>query len=176
MQLHPPIAWAVPSAPMWAPVLTVLPSLKNNVNFNDFKRSLNGSLPFPIIAFIILIAFTVFPVVDYFYNTTRQSGTPYSLVYIFFDSSSLFYTAFELLQVGMVLCGMMTAAKSFYFWLSKKQVNVYLSIGVTRTRMFINRLVSGAITLFASVFVPFTIIYLMNVAELVKGEKHGKND
>ena len=146
--------------------MTSQKSLKNNVNFNDFKRSLNGSLPFPIIAFIVLIAFTVFPVVGYFYNTTRQPGEAYGLVYIFFDSSSIFYSAFELLQVGMVLCGMMTAAKSFYFLLSKKQVNVYLSLGVTRTRMFINRLVSGAITLFTSVFVPFTIIYLMNIAEL----------
>ena len=146
--------------------MTSQKSLKNNVNFNDFKRSLNGSLPFPLIAFIVLIAFTVFPVANFFYNTTRQPGEPFDLVYIFFDSSSLFYSAFELLQVGMVLCGMMTAAKSFYFLLSKKQVNVYLSLGVTRTRMFINRLVSGAITLFTSVFVPFTIIYLMNVAEL----------
>ena len=146
--------------------MTSQKSLKNNVNFNDFKRSLKGSLPFPAIALAVLIVFAVFPVVSYFYNTTRQPGTPYDLVYIFFDSSSLFYTAFELLQVGMVLCGMMTAAKSFYFLLSKKQVNVYLSLGVTRTRMFINRLVSGAITLFTSVFVPFTIIYLMNVAEL----------
>ena len=146
--------------------MTSQKSLKNNVNFNDFKRSLKGSLPFPAIAFAVLIVFAVFPIVGYFYNTTRQPGTPYDLVYIFFDSSSLFYTAFELLQVGMVLCGMMTAAKSFYFFLSKKQVNVYLSLGVTRTRMFVNRLVSGAITLFVSVFVPFTIIYLMNVAEL----------
>ena len=146
--------------------MTSQKSLKNNVNFNDFKRSLKGSLPFPAIALAVLIVFAVFPIVGYFYNTTRQPGTPYDLVYIFFDSSSLFYTAFELLQVGMVLCGMMTAAKSFYFLLSKKQVNVYLSLGVTRTRMFVNRLVSGAITLFVSVFVPFTSIYLMNVAEL----------
>ena len=146
--------------------MTSQKSLKNNVNFNDFKRSLKGSLPFPAIAFAVLICFTVFGVVGYFYNTTRQPGEAYDLVYIFFDSSSLFYSFFELLQVGMVLCGMMTAAKSFYFLLSKKQVNVYLSLGVTRTRMFINRLVSGIITLFTSVFVPFTIIYLMNVAEL----------
>ena len=146
--------------------MTSQKSLKNNVNFNDFKRSLKGSLPFPAIALAVLIVFAVFPVVGYFYDTTRQPGTPYDLVYIFFDSSSLFYTAFELIQVGMVLCGMMTAAKSFYFFLSKKQVNVYLSLGVTRTRMFVNRLVSGAITLFVSVLVPFTIIYLMNVAEL----------
>ncbi len=146
--------------------MTSQKSLKNNVNFNDFKRSLKGSLPFPAIALAVLMIFTVFPVVGYFYNTTRQPGTPYDLVYIFFDSSSLFYSAFEVLQVGMVLCGMMTAAKSFYFLLSKKQVNVYLSLGVTRTRMFLNRLASGAITLFVSVFVPFTIIYLMNIAEL----------
>lgn len=146
--------------------MTSQKSLKNNVNLNDFKRSLKGSLPFPAIALAVLIVFAVFPVVGYFYDTTRQPGTPYDLVYIFFDSSSLFYSSFELLQVGMVLCGMMTAAKSFYFFLSKKQVNVYLSLGVTRTRMFVNRLVSGAITLFVSVFVPFTIIYLMNVAKL----------
>lgn len=146
--------------------MTSQKSLKNNVNFNDFKRSLKGSLPFPAIAFAVLIVFAVFPIVGYFYNTTRQPGTPYDLVYIFFDSSSIFYSSFELIQVGMVLCGMMTAAKSFYFFLSKKQVNVYLSLGVTRTRMFVNRLVSGAITLFVSVFVPFTIIYLMNIAEL----------
>lgn len=146
--------------------MTSQKSLKNNINFNDFKRSLGGSLIFPAIAFVIIFFCVTAGIIDFFYGQTRDGVIKSDYVYIFFTQTSMFDSAFEMLQTGMVLCGMMTAAKSFYFLLSKKQVNVYLSLGVTRTKMFINRLVSGAITLFTSVFVPFTIIYLINMAEL----------
>ena len=54
----------------------------------------------------------------------------------------------------------------FYFFLvSKKQVNVFLSLGVTRNTMFINRTLSAIITLFASSFIPVFIVYLINIAK-----------
>ena len=146
--------------------MTSQKSLKNNVNFNDFKRSLLGSVLFPAIAFVVIFFFITAGIIDFFYGPTSDLVIKSDYVYIFFTQTSMFYSAFEMLQTGMVLCGMMTAAKSFYFLLSKKQVNVYLSLGVTRTRMFFNRLGAGAISLFTSVFVPFTVTYLINMAEL----------
>ena len=146
--------------------MTSQKSSKNNVNFNDFKRSLVGSLLFPAIAFVVIFFCVTAGIIDFFYGYTSDSVTKSEYIYVFFTQPSIFYSAFEMLQTGMVLCGMMTAAKSFYFLLSKKQVNVYLSLGVTRTRMFFNRLGAGAISLFTSVFVPFTVIYLINMAEL----------
>ena len=65
--------------------------------------------------------------------------------------------------VGMVLCGMLTALKSFYFMLSKKQVNVYLSLGIKRSTMVTNRLVSCVISLFVAVFVPIFMVYITNI-------------
>ena len=146
--------------------MTSQKSLKSNVDFNDFKRSLGGSLLFPAIAFVVIFFCATAGIIDFFYGQTRDGVIKSDYVYIFFTQTSMFYSAFEMLQTGMVLCGMMTAAKSFYFLLSKKQVNVYLSLGVTRTKMFLNRLVAGAISLFTSVFVPFTVTYLINMAEL----------
>ena len=146
--------------------MTSQKSLKNNVNLNDFKRSLLGSVLFPGIALAVIFIFNVMHIISFFYESRLQMITEYDYMYMFFDDVSIFYHDFSLLQTGMVLCGMMTAAKSFYFLLSKKQVNVYLSFGVTRTKMFLNRLGAGAISLFASVFAPFTVIYLINIAEL----------
>ena len=146
--------------------MTSQKSSKNNVNFNDFKRSLLGSVLFPAVALAVMLFCITAGVIDFFYGPISQTITEHDYVYIFFDDVSIFYDYFPLLQTGMVLCGMMTAAKSFYFLLSKKQVNVYLSLGVTRIRMFFNRLGAGAISLFTSVFVPFTISYLINMKEL----------
>ena len=45
--------------------MTSQKSLKNNVNANDFKRSLVGSILFPVIAFIVLFVFVTAPVIQY---------------------------------------------------------------------------------------------------------------
>ncbi len=143
--------------------MTSQKSLKNNVNRNDFKRSLMGSFAFPAIAFLVLFIFLTIPVIQYVTSQDYLVAKEHNEFSMFLTPGSTFQYAFELLPIGMVVCGMLTALKSFYYLLSKKQVNVFLSLGIKRNTMFTNRLISGVISLFVAVFVPILIIYITNI-------------
>ena len=144
--------------------MTSQKSLKNNVNTNDFKRSLVGSILFPAIAFIVLFVFVTAPVIQYVTSESYLLEKVHSEYTMFLAPGSTFSYMFDLLPVGMLACGMLTALKSFGFLLSKKQVNVFLSLGIKRNTMFVNRLISAIITLFVAVLVPMLIIFIINIA------------
>ena len=136
----------------------------NNVNRNDFVRSLKDSILFPAIAFIVLFFFMTCPVISYVTAEDFLMQTVHNEISVFLPQSSSFYYMFaEIVPAGMVACGMLTAAKSFYYLLSKKQVNVFLSLGVKRNTMLKNRILSAVVTLFTAVFVPMVIIYITNI-------------
>ena len=145
--------------------MTSQKSLKNNVNLNDFKRSLTGSLLFPTIAFIVLFLFVTAPIISYVTRDSFIKAAFHTEVQMFLAPSTTFYYSPELMFMGMVCCGALVAVKSYFFLVSKKQVNVFLSLGVTRNTMFINRTLSAIITLFASTFIPVFIVYLINIAK-----------
>lgn len=136
---------------------------RNKVNTKDFRRSLLGSLPFPAIVFLVLLIYLTIPVIQYVTSEEYAMAREHLEYSMFLAPESTFYYTFELLPIGMVFCGILTAVKSFYYLLSKKQVNVYLSLGIKRNAMFTNRLVSGVISLFVAVFVPILIIYITNI-------------
>ena len=144
--------------------MTSQKSLKNNVNTNDFKRSLIGSLLFPAIAFFVLFMFITFPVIQYVTSESYFVALEHNEYTMFLAPGSTFTFMFELIPIGMVACGMLTALKSFAFLLSKKHVNVYLSLGIKRNTMYFNRLVSAIINLFVAVLVPMLIIFIVNIA------------
>ena len=144
--------------------MTSQKSLKNNVNSNDFKRSLIGSLLFPAIALFVLFILVTYPVIAYVTSESYLVALEHNEYTMFLTPGSTFAFMFELLPIGMVICGMLTAVKSFWFLLSKKQVNVILSLGIKRNTMYINRLVSAIINLFVAVLVPMFIIFIVNIA------------
>lgn len=144
--------------------MTSQKSLKNNVSANDFKRSLVGSILFPAIAFFVLFMFVTFPIIQYVTSESYLMEKIHNEYTMFLAPGSTFSYMFDLLPVGMLACGMLTALKSFGFLLSKKQVNVFLSLGIKRTTMFVNRLISAIITLFVAVLVPMLIIFIINIA------------
>lgn len=143
--------------------MTSQKSSKNNVNLNDFKRSLLGSILFPAIALIVLLIVFTFPVISYVTSEEFLVVMEHEGVSMFVARNSLGSDLFPLFPIGMVLCGMMTAIKSFYYMLSKKQVNVFFSLGVNRKTMFINRILAGIISLFVAVLIPMLIIYIVNI-------------
>ncbi len=143
--------------------MTSQKSLKNNVNANDFKRSLFGSILFPAIAFLVLFVTLTVPVIKYVTSEEFALAREHNEISMFVAEGSAFNYAFELVPMGMIACGMFTAVKSFSYLLSKKQVNVYLSLGIKRNTMFVNRLLSGVLSLFLAVFVPMLVIYITNI-------------
>ena len=141
--------------------MTSQKSLKNNTNKKDFLRSLGGAALFPVIAFIVLSVTLTFPMLSELASSKVIVGG----VSYFISENSIFYYNSNLLYIGMTICGMLTAVKQYYFMMSKKQVNVYFSLGISRKRLFINRAVSSLILLFASVFIPGFLIYAANIVK-----------
>ena len=146
--------------------MTSQKSLKNNVNFNDFKRSLKESAMFPVIALFVLLFSVTFAVIDFVTSPSFiQSEGFGKIAQILLPNNNMFGDMPEYLFAGMTLCGLFMALKSFYFLLSKKQVNVYLSLGVTRTRMLVNKFLAAIVWLFLVTFIPIFIVFIVNVVK-----------
>ena len=102
--------------------MTSQKSLKNNVNKNDFKRSLIGSLPFPLIAFAILFTMVTIPVFQYVTAEEFLMAKEHTEISMFIKEHSTFYYSFDLLPIGMVICGMLTALKSLALCFQKSRL------------------------------------------------------
>ncbi len=68
--------------------------------------------------------------------------------------------------VLIALCGLAMAICTFNFITSKKQVNVYYSLGITRTKLFLGKYIAGTILLSASIFLPLFIMLIVNLGAL----------
>lgn len=66
----------------------------------------------------------------------------------------------------IALCGLAMAICTFNFITSKKQVNVYYSLGITRTKLFLGKYIAGAVLLSTSIFLPLFIMLVINLATL----------
>lgn len=140
-------------------------SSKNNVNFNDFKISLKAPLIYPLIALAVLLFTETFPVIKYIFSKEFITGDRKITHQIFLSPDSIFAYSVDYLFVGMFFCGLLIAFELFRFLISKKQVNVYLSVGLTRARMYFNRISAGIILLFVSSVLPIFITYLVNISQ-----------
>jgi len=64
------------------------------------------------------------------------------------------------------VAGIVTALFMFRFLLNKKDTSIYLALGITRTRLFINRSAAGILMIFFGIAVPMAVSYALNVAAL----------
>lgn len=142
--------------------MTSQKSLRNKVNLKDFERSFQGAWLFPLIALLVLFFSMVTPVIS-FIGKELGAQEKLSIISIFFGKSP-FIVDYNLLTWGMLICGFMVAARQFNFLMSKKSVNVYLSMGISRTTLYVNRSVSSLLMLAVAVFLPMTVLYGVNVS------------
>ena len=133
----------------------------DRVDANDLKRSFLSILPYSLVAFIALITFHVLPALSYVFSESfKTEKMQKSVLFIFLGSDSTFS---NFIQIGMVLCGMLMAFTMFQFLLKKKSVNVYLSFGMTRSKLYINRLFAAVLSLFAATFIPTFSTFIINL-------------
>lgn len=134
----------------------------DRVDSNDLKRSIKSILPYSAIAFLALIYFHVYPVAKYIRSEEfRRIRWKKEILSYFLTNENTFVT---FIQIGMVLCGALMAITLFRFLLTKKSVNVYLSFGISRSRLFLNRTCAAVFSLFAATFVPTVIAFIINLA------------
>ena len=133
----------------------------DRVDANDLKRSFINILPYSVIAFLALIMFHVQPVLSYVFSESfKTEKMQKDVLFYFLDSNNAFPS---FIQIGMVLCGMLMAFSLFQFLLKKKSVNVYLSFGMTRSKLYINRLFAAVLSLFVATFIPTFLTFIINL-------------
>lgn len=143
--------------------------LNDRVNLRDFLRSLLEACKAPIVA-LFFISFSVIGPVAKLAKALKQNLQymellkKHEMISYFggIKGEGEYYDAAPL-SILMVLCGMVVALSLFSFAFKKNSVNVYFSAGITRTRLFLNRIAAGAIELFAVALIPYLIVFLMNV-------------
>lgn len=133
----------------------------DRVDANDLKRSFLSILPYSIVAFFALVMFHVGPVLSYVFSESfKTEKMQKSVLFNFLGSDSTFSS---FIQIGMVICGMLMAFTMFQFLLKKKSVNVYLSFGMTRSKLYINRLFAAVLSLFVATFIPTFLTFIINL-------------
>lgn len=133
----------------------------DRVDANDLKRSFINILPCSVVAFLALIMFHVQPVLSYVFSESfKTEKMQKDVLFYFLDSNNVFPS---FIQIGMVLCGMLMAFSLFQFLLKKKSVNVYLSFGMTRSKLYINRLFAAVLSLFVATFIPTFLTFIINL-------------
>lgn len=133
----------------------------DRVDANDLKRSFLSILPYSVIAFLALIMFHVQPVLSYVFSESFKTEKMQKDVLFYFLNSNNVFPSF--IQIGMVLCGMLMAFTMYQFLLTKKSVNVYLSFGMTRSKLYINRLFAAILSLFVATFIPTFLTFIINL-------------
>lgn len=143
--------------------------LNDQVNLRDFLRSLLEACKAPIVV-LLFISFSVIGPVVKLAKALKQNLQYMELLkkheiisYFGGITSEGEYSDTAPLSILMVLCGIVVAFSLFSFAFKKNSVNVYFSAGITRTRLFLNRIAAGAIELFAVALIPYLIVFLMNV-------------
>ena len=76
---------------------------------------------------------------------------------------------------GCILIGMLCGVVMFRFLQDKKEATIFLSLGITRIQLFINRLVSGLIMILAGTAIPMVISMALNITALGTYEGMGRN-
>lgn len=143
--------------------------LNDRVNLRDFLRSLLGACKAPIVTILFLSFAVIGPVVE-FAKTLKKSLQYMELIknkeiisYFGGIKNPNEYSDSTPYAFLMIICGMAIALSLFSFAFKKNSVNVYFSVGLTRTRMFLNRLAAGTIWIFAVAIIPYLIVFLMNI-------------
>lgn len=143
--------------------------LNDRVNLRDFLRSLLEACKAPIVA-LFFISLSVIGPVAKLAKALKQNLQYMELLkkhemisYFGGITSEGEYSDTAPLSFLMILCGMAVALSLFSFAFKKNSVNVYFSAGITRTRLFLNRIAAGAIELFAVALIPYLTVFLMNI-------------
>ena len=141
---------------------------------HTYKMGLKGLPILPALANFGIVAFfiTFFTGVEILTKQPVFNDEGQTTGYISASSKYISYffgTGEEMLLPALILvalAGLAMAICTFNFITSKKQVNVYYSLGITRTRLFLGNYLSGITLLTISTFIPLFITLILNLAFL----------
>ncbi len=135
-----------------------------------FFSGLKGPVLAPaIINSFIFIIFTLLEPLTYYIKDssyTNESGelivTKATEMFKYFVLSASDLTS-VLLLVCVIATSIAAAVFSFNFITSKKTVNVYYSLGISRDKLYFGKYVSGAALMVLSIAIPFLLAFVSNI-------------
>lgn len=120
-----------------------------------------GVTAFSTTFFSLLELFTESPTYDENWNITGYVANTENYHFLLFPDASYMSTVLLIVvAVGGVLAGICT----FNFITSKKMVNVYYSLGITRTKLFCGKYFSGLFLIFIAMLLPMLVLFIGNIA------------
>lgn len=154
--------------------MTFLRSLskKKGAAYSFFSAAAKTAFPAILIALLHLILSVVLPVTEFVsINTAAKSDLSGNAptadkLYDFMVYGSNGFLDTSLIYIILAILGfmsIMTAVKVFSFICDKKTVNVYYSLGIKRSVLFVSRYLGGAFSLAIATAVPFTLSYIVNL-------------
>ncbi|NCC86654.1 MAG: ABC transporter permease [Clostridia bacterium] len=147
-----------------------LTKTKNSSPFwTNFKNNFFGTCAFPIM--VLFLLGLIYPVMSFtsFKNILKANiieNPNYEIAnnfkYILTDE--YFITGFSsVLPFALLFAGVLLGVSKFRFMSRKNSVNVYFSLGITRTKLFASTYLAGAVQMLLAVFVPMLIVLFINI-------------
>lgn len=137
-----------------------------------FRRTLRKNFLAPLGLFVVFMAYftEIFSVIsNYKYDLVNTKGfdgeaflAARKFVFINSDATDYGFSVY-IIQMFLVIVSVVLAVNIFRFVASKKMVNVYYSLGVTRENMFISKYLCGALMLTAAILIPMLISLFGNI-------------
>lgn len=151
--------------------------LNDKVNSRDFLRSLIQGCKAPILAFFFTVLSVIGPVIVFARDFGKNAylvelAKNHKLISYFGGATGddsyvideiIYAFSGNMLCGLMMACGVVVALSLFSFIFKKNSVNVYFSMGITRVRLFANRLAAAAVELFAISVIPYLTVFLVNI-------------
>ncbi|MBR2868772.1 MAG: hypothetical protein IKB88_06895 [Clostridia bacterium] len=141
-------------------------SKKSSVNcfrftfFNTIKKT----CIIPVLVFVYNLIYQLFDPISRYFNEVYSGALGYGLeehIYVFSNPNNDFFGV--IFNAAMLLCPFVTAALIFRYMMNKSAVNVYYSLGVTRTTMFFGKFTAGAVMVIVSQIIPLIITLITNL-------------
>ena len=120
-----------------------------------------GATTFFTAFFALIELFTSSPTYDDNWNVTGYVANKENYHYLLFPDADYMN---NVLMIILAVGGVLAAICTFNFITSKKMVNVYYSLGITRTKLFCGKYFSGLLLIFLAAVIPVTLLFVGNIA------------
>lgn len=89
--------------------------------------------------------------------------TDYYKYFIFNEFNAITFNV--LIHISVIVLSILLGVMLFRFIASKKTVNVYYSLGITRKNLFVSKYLAGLLMLGVSIIIPFAACLLINISK-----------
>lgn len=138
-------------------------SKKKGAAYSFFSGLSAGFVPAVLLMLLQTFMMAGAPLIDFintdFGTETKKSKDLYDY-FIYGETDTV--TLYFILAISGILA-IFTAVRLFSFICDKKTVNVFYSLGIRRSTLFLSKYCAGAVLLIASIIIPVILSYIVNL-------------